>query len=372
MVAPTALAERLDRPAPRPPRSPSSATTSRSSTWRRATPSSGCCARAAATLIGWKLGVTSRAKQPQVGVDSPIYGFLATDHVLDVGEPLVVSEHISPRCEPEIVFVMGSDLSGAHVTATEVLAATAGVAVGIEVLDSRYTDYRFTMPDVVADNASAGRYVVGTPVPPAGIDLRLVGVVLEHNGDVVATASGAASLGHPAAAVAWLVRSLAAVGEGLRAGDVILSGGLTAAVPVSAGDVVVATSTGSARWSSRAADPRPARPPRRPGALDRRRTRVAPTSSSTSATGSSSLTRSARTSRTPWPRACSATAAWSAPGTGTPSTSRPAPAAPRPRSTSPCTRSWRRTASSTPRSTVEPQLTWSERLRAHAQGAPAD
>jgi 2-oxo-3-hexenedioate decarboxylase len=192
-------------------------------------------------IVGWKLGVTSRAKQLQVGVDAPIYGFLATDHVLDVGEPLDISQHIDPRCEPEVVFLMGRDLAGAHVTATEVLAATAGVAAGIEVLDSRYTDYRFTMPDVVADNASAGRYVVGAAVPLDGIDLRLVGVVLEHNGDVVATASGAASLGHPAAAVAWLVRSLAASGEGLRAGDVILSGGLTAAVPVAAGDVVVVT-----------------------------------------------------------------------------------------------------------------------------------
>lgn len=192
-------------------------------------------------LIGWKLGVTSRAKQVQVGVDSPIRGFLATDHVLDVGEPLVTGDQINPRCEPEIVFVMGADLAGASVTATEVLAATAGVAVGIEVLDSRYTDYRFTMPDVVADNASAGRYVVGSPVPVTGIDLRLVGVVLELNGEVVGTASGAASLGHPAAAVAWLVRSLAEGGEGLRKGDVILSGGLTAAVPVTPGDVVVAT-----------------------------------------------------------------------------------------------------------------------------------
>jgi 2-oxo-3-hexenedioate decarboxylase len=192
-------------------------------------------------LVGWKLGVTSRAKQQQVGVDAPIFGFLATDHVLDLGEPLDTSQHINPRCEPEIVFVMGRDLAGAHVSATEVLAATAGVAVGIEVLDSRYTDYRFTMADVVADNASAGRYVVGAPVPVAGIDLRLVGVVLEHNGDVVSTASGAASLGHPAAAVAWLVRSLSSSGEGLRAGDVILSGGLTAAVPVTPGDVVVAT-----------------------------------------------------------------------------------------------------------------------------------
>jgi 2-keto-4-pentenoate hydratase len=192
-------------------------------------------------LVGWKLGVTSRAKQQQVGVDAPIYGFLAGDHVLDLGEPLVVAEHISPRWEPEIVFVIGRDLSGAHVTATEVLGATAGVAVGIEVLDSRYTDYRFTMPDVVADNASAGRYVVGTPVPPHGLDLRLVGVVLELGGEVVATASGAASLGHPAAAVAWLVRRLAASGEGLAAGEVILSGGLTAATPVAPGDVVTVT-----------------------------------------------------------------------------------------------------------------------------------
>lgn len=192
-------------------------------------------------LIGWKLGVTSRAKQAQVGVDSPIRGFLASDHVLDHGEPLHTGDHISPRCEPEIVFVMGRDLAGPHVTATEVLTATSGVAAGIEVLDSRYTDYRFTMPDVVADNASAARYVVGTPVSPAGIDLRLVGVVLEQNGEVIATASGAASLGHPAAAVAWLVRSLAAEGEGLRAGDVILSGGLTAATPVTAGDTVVVT-----------------------------------------------------------------------------------------------------------------------------------
>lgn len=192
-------------------------------------------------LIGWKLGLTSRAKQAQVGVHEPIRGFLATDHVLDLGEPLSTADHIAPRCEPEIVFVMGADLLGASVTSTEVLSATAGVAVGIEVLDSRYTDYRFTMPDLVADNASAGRYAVGAAVPVTGIDLRLVGVVLELNGEVVGTASGAASLGHPAAAVAWLVRSLAAEGGGLRRGDVILSGGLTAAVPVGPGDAVVAT-----------------------------------------------------------------------------------------------------------------------------------
>ena len=191
--------------------------------------------------VGWKLGVTSRAKQVQVGVSEPIRGFLAAEHALDIGVPLEVDQHIQPRAEPEIVFVMNRDVDAPNATAADVLAATGAVAVGIEVLDSRYLDYRFTMPDVVADNASAARFVVGTPVPASGLDLRLVGVVLEHDGDVVATASGAAALGHPAAAVAWLVRSLAADGEGLRAGEIVLSGGLTAAVPVRAGDVVVAT-----------------------------------------------------------------------------------------------------------------------------------
>lgn len=196
---------------------------------------------AAGPLSGWKLGVTSRAKQAQVGVSDPVFGFLAGANAVDLGAPLDTSTLIQPRCEPEIVFVLGRGLSGPHVTATDVLAATSGVAVGIEVLDSRFTDYRFSMADVVADNTSAGRFVVGTPVPVTGIDLRLVGVVLERNGEVVATASGAASLGHPAAAVAWLVRQLAADGEGLRAGEVVLSGGLTAATPVTAGDVVVAS-----------------------------------------------------------------------------------------------------------------------------------
>ena len=163
-------------------------------------------------LVGWKLGVTSRAKQQQVGVDSPIYGFLATDHVLDVGEPLDDRRAHQPALRAGDRLRDGPRPgrcprhrdrgAGGHRPASP---------SGIEVLDSRYTDYRFTMPDVVADNASAGRYVVGAPVPLDGIDLRLVGVVLEHNGDVVATASGAASLGHPAAAVAWLVRSLAGV-----------------------------------------------------------------------------------------------------------------------------------------------------------------
>jgi len=191
--------------------------------------------------VGWKLGVTSRAKQRQVGIDAPIYGMLGAADALDIAEPLVVASHIQPRVEPEIALLIGEDLDGAHVTASDVLRATEAVAVAMEVLDSRYEAYRFTMPDVVADNASLGRFVVGDWVEVRGIDLRLVGVVLEHRGDVVASAAGAASLGHPAAAVAWLVRALAAAGDGLETGDVIMSGGLTAAVPVAAGDSVVTT-----------------------------------------------------------------------------------------------------------------------------------
>lgn len=196
---------------------------------------------AAGAIAGWKLGVTSRAKQAQVGLTSPIYGFLPAEGAVDLGASLDTSTMIQPRCEPEIVFTLGRDLAGADTTVAEVLAATSGVAVGIEILDSRFVDYSFTMPDVVADNTSASRFVVGAAVPPTGIDLRLVGVLFEHNGLVVATAAGAASLGHPASAVASLVRHLADAGEGLLAGQIVLSGGLTAAVPVVAGDTVVAS-----------------------------------------------------------------------------------------------------------------------------------
>ena len=192
-------------------------------------------------LAGWKLGVTSRAKQIQVGISDPTFGFLRPEHAIDLGAPLATAELIAPRAEPEIVFTMGTDLAGPHVTASQFLAACSGVAVGLEIIDSRYRDYKFTIADVIADNTSAGRYVVGAPVDPRGIDLRLVGVVLEHNGELVGTASGAASLGHPAAAGAWLARALHAQGEGLRAGEIVLSGGLTAAVPVKHGDSVVAS-----------------------------------------------------------------------------------------------------------------------------------
>jgi 2-keto-4-pentenoate hydratase len=192
--------------------------------------------------LGWKLGLTSRAKQLQMGVQEPLYGELTDAMLLDVGQPLATAEHIQPRVEPEIAFLIGADLAGERVGAVQVLAATAAVMPAIEVLDSRYAGYAFTLPDVVADNASAARLVLGGARHPAdGVDLRLVGCVLERGGRLLATAAGAAALGHPAAAVAWLVRALARRGRGLVAGDLVLSGGLTEAVPVAPGEVVVAS-----------------------------------------------------------------------------------------------------------------------------------
>lgn len=190
-------------------------------------------------LAGWKLGLTAHVKQRQVGVDTPLYGFLDAADGLNLGQPLHIDTLIAPRAEPEIVFILGDDLAGPHITTADVLTATAAVAAGIEIIDSRFHDYRFTAPDLAADNVSAGRYLVGPPHPPRGLELDLLGAVLTKNGHIIATAAGAAVMGHPAAAVAWLARRLHDDGEeGLRRGQVIFSGGLTAAVPIAAGDTI--------------------------------------------------------------------------------------------------------------------------------------
>lgn len=192
-------------------------------------------------VVGAKLGLTSEAKQRQMNVSEPLYGWLTNDMRLEPGAPLIVDAFIQPRVEAEIAFLIGDDLEGDDIGAADVLAATAAVMPAIDVLDSRYAGYAFTLPDVVADNSSSAGFVTGTTlVDPIGIDLRLLGVVLEVNGEVVATAAGAAVLGHPASSVAWLVRALARRGEGLAAGMTVLSGACTAAFAVNPGDTVVA------------------------------------------------------------------------------------------------------------------------------------
>lgn len=194
-----------------------------------------------ATIIGGKLGLTSRAKQVQMNVDRPLYGILTADMQIDTGEELVCGNYIQPRCEPEIAFLLGCDLEGPQVSAAQVLAATEFVFPAIDVLDSRFTGYKFTFMDVIADNSScAGFTLGGMGTDPMGIDLRLVGCSFEKNGQLVATAAGAAVLGHPASAVAWMVRQLATRGRGLEAGQIVMAGALTEAIAVAPGDTVVA------------------------------------------------------------------------------------------------------------------------------------
>ncbi|MGH8929899.1 MAG: 2-keto-4-pentenoate hydratase [Egibacteraceae bacterium] len=194
-------------------------------------------------LIGAKLGLTSRAKQEAMGVAEPLYGWLTSGMLADPGAPLDLDQLIAPRVEPEIAFLLGRDLE-APASITSVLAATEAVFGALEILDSRYENFRFKLADVVADNASAAGVVLG-PVsrPPSALeDLRLLGCVLRDGGQVTATAAGAAVMGHPAAAICWLVRRLASGSgpAGLPAGSIVLSGGLTAPVPLIPGGVVTA------------------------------------------------------------------------------------------------------------------------------------
>lgn len=197
--------------------------------------------QAGASVVGAKLGLTSRAKQLQMKVDRPLYGFLTDDMQIDAGESLVCDRFIQPRCEPEIAFLLGSDLRGPGVTAAHVLAATQLVFPAIDVLDSRFSGYAFTFTDVIADNSSCAAFTLGGQgIDPTGVDLRLTGCAFEKNGRLLATAAGAAVMGHPAASVAWMVRQLAARGRGLEAGQVVMAGALTEAVAVAPGDTIVA------------------------------------------------------------------------------------------------------------------------------------
>ena len=191
------------------------------------------------TVIGVKLGLTSRAKQQRMGIDSPLTAVITDRMVLESGVPIPLDELIHPRVEPEIVFVLGERLEGPGVTAASAMRAVASVHAGLEVIDSRYRDFSFAMPDVVADNASSARFVVGaTSVSPVGLDLALEACVLRINGAVVDTATGAAVQGHPAEALALAANALAARGEAIEAGSIVLTGGLTDAVFIHDGDEV--------------------------------------------------------------------------------------------------------------------------------------
>jgi 2-oxopent-4-enoate hydratase len=190
---------------------------------------------------GRKIGLTSVAMQQQLGVTEPDFGALFASMIVEEGDAVPTSELIHPRAEAEIAFVMGKELRGPGVSAVDALRAVAGALPAIEVIDSRVADWKIKLPDTIADNASAARVVCGGRLTPvADLDLRLIGMVLSHNGAVVATGAGAAVLGNPIRCVAWLANKLGEFGVGLQAGDLVLAGALTAAVTVAPGDSLTA------------------------------------------------------------------------------------------------------------------------------------
>jgi 2-keto-4-pentenoate hydratase len=187
-------------------------------------------------IVGYKLGLTSAPMQQMLGVDSPDFAPVMASHIIADGASVAAADYIAPRLEAEIAVVLGADLSGPDCTMLDVQRAAEGVVASLELVDSRVADWRIRLPDTVADMASSGAIVLGArSIPVSDVDLRLIGMVFSRDGDLVATGAGAAALGNPAAAVAWLVRTLHPFGASLPAGSVIMTGALHAAVPVSAG-----------------------------------------------------------------------------------------------------------------------------------------
>lgn len=192
-------------------------------------------------LVGYKAGLTSRAKMRQMNVDAPTFGFLTADMSVPDGGTCPTGLLARPRVEPEIAFVMKPEFAFPLRSEADVLAATDFIAPAIEIIDSRYADYKFDLPSVVADNSSAARYVIGgRPLRPTDLDLRTIGMVVLKNGEIVGEAASGAVLGHPARTMMMLSEWLEERGERLEGGALILTGGACEAQLVSAGDNICA------------------------------------------------------------------------------------------------------------------------------------
>ena len=192
-------------------------------------------------IVGYKAGLTSLAKMKQMKVSTPTFGFLTADMAVPDGGICSLRVLSRPRVEPEIAFLMKSDIPASFRNEAEVLEATEFVMPAIEIIDSRYADYEFDLPSVVADNSSSGRYVIGgRPRRPTEVDLRTIGIVVLKNGAIVGESASGAVLGNPAKTVVLLAQWLQSRGESLPGNSLVLTGGACAAHPVTLGDSVCA------------------------------------------------------------------------------------------------------------------------------------
>ena len=192
-------------------------------------------------LVGRKIGLTSKAVQQQLGVDSPDFGALFADMAVADGEEIAWSRLMQPKAEAEIALVLQRDLPHARHTVADLISATAYALPAIEVVGSRIAHWDIRLADTVADNASSGLFVLGTrPVALRKLDLAGCGMVMERRGDPVSVGGGAACLGNPLNAAVWLADTMVRMGTPLRAGDVVLTGALGPMVVVEPGDVFTA------------------------------------------------------------------------------------------------------------------------------------
>ncbi|MEZ5226272.1 MAG: fumarylacetoacetate hydrolase family protein [Acidimicrobiales bacterium] len=192
-------------------------------------------------LVGWKAGLTSKAKMIQMGVDKPTVGFLTEQMAVPEATAVDTTQLVHPRVEGEVAFVLKSDLPTSGCTIDDVVAATAYLLPAIEIIDSRYEAFKFDLQSVIADNSSSSRFVVGTNAQRIDvIDRTNLGLAMVKNGETMTTGSSAAVMGDPAAAVAMVATVVGSLGARLTAGMVVLSGGITEAFAVQPGDHVSA------------------------------------------------------------------------------------------------------------------------------------
>jgi 2-oxo-hept-3-ene-1,7-dioate hydratase len=198
-------------------------------------------------VIGWKIGLTSKAMQYALNIDIPDSGVLLDDMLFEDGATIPANRFMQPRIEAEIAFIMKAPLRGPGITMFDVLNATDYITPALEILDTRIlrvdpeTKKARSIVDTISDNAAnAGIVLGGRAMRPDAVDMRWMGAIVSRNSEVEETGLGAGVLNHPARGVAWLANRLAAYGDGIEAGQIVLAGSFIRPVEARKGDTIVA------------------------------------------------------------------------------------------------------------------------------------